>query len=62
LKLHVVQVLEGLHYLHVKCQIIHTDIKPENTLVCMDESLIIVIQSPLEAFFETICGAGAGGP
>jgi hypothetical protein len=23
-------VLEGLHYLHVKCQIIHTDIKPEN--------------------------------
>ena len=24
------QVLEGLHYLHTKCQIIHTDIKPEN--------------------------------
>ncbi len=26
------QVLEGLHYLHTKCKIIHTDIKPENVL------------------------------
>jgi serine/threonine protein kinase len=25
-------VLEGLHYLHTKCKIIHTDIKPENVL------------------------------
>ncbi len=40
LKLSVVQVPEGLHYLHVKCQIIHTDIKPENILVCVDESYI----------------------
>jgi len=31
------QVLEGLHYLHEKCKIIHTDIKPENVLVCVDE-------------------------
>uniref|UniRef100_A0A0R3RXJ0 non-specific serine/threonine protein kinase n=1 Tax=Elaeophora elaphi TaxID=1147741 RepID=A0A0R3RXJ0_9BILA len=29
------QVLEGLQYLHEKCQIIHTDIKPENVLVTM---------------------------
>ncbi|KAI1716658.1 protein kinase domain-containing protein [Ditylenchus destructor] len=29
------EVLEGLHYLHSKCQIIHTDIKPENVLVSM---------------------------
>uniref|UniRef100_A0A1I8AXF2 non-specific serine/threonine protein kinase n=1 Tax=Meloidogyne hapla TaxID=6305 RepID=A0A1I8AXF2_MELHA len=29
------QVLEGLHYLHEKCQIIHTDIKPENVLITM---------------------------
>ena len=33
-------MLEGLHYLHTKCQIIHTDIKPENVLVCVDEAHI----------------------
>lgn len=30
------QILEGLHYLHHKCHIIHTDIKPENILLVMD--------------------------
>jgi len=39
-KIMMKQVLEGLHYLHSKCQIIHTDIKPENVLVCVDESHI----------------------
>jgi len=34
------QVLEGLHYLHTKCKIIHTDIKPENVLLCVDEAHI----------------------
>ncbi|XP_039755473.1 SRSF protein kinase 2 [Pararge aegeria] len=34
------QVLEGLDYLHTKCKIIHTDIKPENVLVCVDEAYI----------------------
>lgn len=34
------QVLEGLDYLHNKCKIIHTDIKPENVLVCVDEIYI----------------------
>uniref|UniRef100_A0A8C5I970 non-specific serine/threonine protein kinase n=1 Tax=Junco hyemalis TaxID=40217 RepID=A0A8C5I970_JUNHY len=29
------QVLEGLDYLHTKCKIIHTDIKPENVLLCV---------------------------
>ncbi|CAG0922958.1 unnamed protein product [Notodromas monacha] len=32
------QVLEGLEYLHDKCKIIHTDIKPENVLVKVEES------------------------
>lgn len=34
------QVLEGLDYLHTKCKIIHTDIKPENVLICVDEPYI----------------------
>uniref|UniRef100_A0A182Q0C8 non-specific serine/threonine protein kinase n=1 Tax=Anopheles farauti TaxID=69004 RepID=A0A182Q0C8_9DIPT len=34
------QVLEGLDYLHTKCKIIHTDIKPENVLVCVNESYV----------------------
>lgn len=34
------QVLEGLDYLHTKCNIIHTDIKPENVLLCVDDSYI----------------------
>lgn len=34
------QVLEGLDYLHSKCRIIHTDIKPENVLVCVSEDHI----------------------
>nr|CAH0100965.1 unnamed protein product [Daphnia galeata] len=33
-------VLEGLDYLHTKCRIIHTDIKPENILICVDEPFI----------------------
>jgi len=34
------QVLQGLHYLHSKCKIIHTDIKPENILMCVDDEHI----------------------
>nr|XP_039263594.1 SRSF protein kinase 3-like isoform X1 [Styela clava] len=34
------QVLQGLDYLHSKCQIIHTDIKPENILLCVDEPYV----------------------
>lgn len=37
------QVLEGLDYLHTKCKIIHTDIKPENVLVCVDDKYIYKI-------------------
>ncbi|XP_022238262.1 SRSF protein kinase 3-like isoform X2 [Limulus polyphemus] len=34
------QVLEGLDYLHTKCKIIHTDIKPENILLAVDEPYV----------------------
>lgn len=34
------QVLEGLDYLHTCCKIIHTDIKPENVLLCVDENYV----------------------
>ncbi|XP_069489539.1 SRSF protein kinase 1 isoform X1 [Ambystoma mexicanum] len=34
------QVLQGLDYLHSKCQIIHTDIKPENILLCVNEQYV----------------------
>lgn len=30
------QVLMGLDYMHRECGIIHTDLKPENVLVCID--------------------------
>lgn len=36
----VLQVLQGLDYLHSKCRIIHTDIKPENILLCVNDQYI----------------------
>ncbi len=33
-------MLQGLDYLHDKCKIIHTDIKPENILLCVDSTHI----------------------
>jgi serine/threonine protein kinase len=34
------QILEGLNYLHTKCEIVHADIKPENILICVDQTYI----------------------
>ncbi|CAI2187707.1 7790_t:CDS:2, partial [Funneliformis geosporum] len=31
------QVLMGLDYMHRECGVIHTDLKPENVLVCIDD-------------------------
>lgn len=36
----LIQVLQGLDYLHSKCKIIHTDIKPENILMCVDDTFV----------------------
>ena len=57
-KIMMKQVLEGLHYLHTKCQIIHTDIKPENVreiIFCisvlkyfLDQVLICVDESHIK--------------
>jgi len=46
------QVLEGLHYLHTKCKIIHTDIKPENVLLCVDEAHIRKIAADATYFHK----------
>eukprot|EP00126_Sphaerothecum_destruens_P015561 Sdes_comp9580_c0_seq1m1059 len=34
------QILEGLHYLHCECEIIHTDIKPENVMFGMTPAMV----------------------
>jgi serine/threonine-protein kinase SRPK3 len=31
------QVLKGLDFLHRVCGVIHTDLKPENVMVCLSE-------------------------
>ncbi|TIC52716.1 kinase-like protein [Wallemia mellicola] len=41
------QVLLSLDYMHNKCGIIHTDIKPENVLICIDD-VEAVVRAELE--------------
>ncbi|KZO92415.1 kinase-like protein, partial [Calocera viscosa TUFC12733] len=41
------QILLGLDYMHRKCGVIHTDLKPENVLVCIDD-VEDVIRAELE--------------
>ena len=41
------QVLLGLDYIHSKCGIIHTDLKPENVLICIDD-VEAVVRAELE--------------
>lgn len=35
------QVLVGLDFLHRMCGVIHTDLKPENVLVCLTDKEIV---------------------
>ncbi|KAM9510744.1 SRSF protein kinase 3-like [Guaruba guarouba] len=50
------QVLEGLDYLHTKCNIIHTDIKPENVLLRVGEPFVRQLAA------EAARWARGGGP
>ncbi|XP_032997325.1 SRSF protein kinase 3-like isoform X1 [Lacerta agilis] len=50
------QVLQGLHFLHKECRIIHADIKPENILLCVAEGSLQTLLHKV-AFQEH--GAGA---
>uniref|UniRef100_A0A3Q3WJZ0 non-specific serine/threonine protein kinase n=1 Tax=Mola mola TaxID=94237 RepID=A0A3Q3WJZ0_MOLML len=57
------QVLQGLDYLHTTCKIIHTDIKPENILLKVDEVYVHKLaantelwQLPLSPAFSSTSG------
>ncbi|XP_044765761.1 SRSF protein kinase 3-like isoform X2 [Coccinella septempunctata] len=46
------QVLEGLVYLHDECNIIHTDIKPENILIKVKDSYVKKMVSTTKKFYD----------
>ncbi|KAL1923560.1 uncharacterized protein VTP21DRAFT_8540 [Calcarisporiella thermophila] len=52
------QVLLGLDYMHRECGIIHTDLKPENVLVCI-ENVETVLQAELESEDRRLCNGGS---
>ncbi|KAF2884397.1 hypothetical protein ILUMI_21776 [Ignelater luminosus] len=51
-KLIVKQILEGLNFLHTKCNIIHADLKLENILVCAEEPYFHSMASYVRQFNE----------
>ncbi|XP_070586594.1 SRSF protein kinase 3-like [Erythrolamprus reginae] len=55
------QILQGLHFLHKECRIIHTDIKPDNILLYVtEESLhnMVALQHSLGANHKPRAGDG----
>ncbi|XP_030426028.1 uncharacterized protein LOC115655084 isoform X7 [Gopherus evgoodei] len=48
------QVLAGLQFLHTNCQIIHTDIKPENILLQLDEESLQKLLHDTAAWSQSI--------
>jgi serine/threonine-protein kinase SRPK3 len=52
------QVLQGLDYLHKKCKIIHTDVKPENILIVMDNAA--AINQQIDEAITSLKGRGYG--
>ena len=62
------QVCEGLHYAHTKCNLIHTDLKPENVLLCLPPRDQQKLQALAERAYEigtaraaAVAAAEAGG-
>lgn len=53
------QLLQGLDYLHRKCRIIHTDIKPENILLEMSD-VFRTIDETLDMIQFPLVRGGAG--
>lgn len=45
-------MLEGLDYLHTKCKIIHTDIKPENILLTVSEETVKKLAYEATRYFK----------
>ncbi|XP_034442344.1 SRSF protein kinase 2-like isoform X1 [Hippoglossus hippoglossus] len=56
------QVLQGLDYLHTKCKIIHTDIKPENILLRVDEVYIQKLASNTKLWQLPVSSAISSSP
>ncbi|KAM3621175.1 uncharacterized protein V6R79_007382 [Siganus canaliculatus] len=54
------QVLQGLDYLHTKCKIIHTDIKPENILLGADEVYIQRLAANTKLWHSPVSSAFPG--
>ncbi|XP_077132396.1 SRSF protein kinase 3-like [Ranitomeya variabilis] len=56
------QVLQGLNFLHKKCRIIHTDIKPENILVCVKADNFQQYMAEAEVWnHNRTCGGNVNG-
>jgi serine/threonine protein kinase len=55
------QCLEALDYLHIQCKIIHTDIKPENILLCQSWEEIKVMGDAALAGRSRWPSSGSGG-
>ncbi len=54
------QTLEGLHYLHSECKIIHTDIKPENILLCLTPAELDTLAARAQVCFWVCFGGWVG--
>ena len=59
------QILEGLDYLHTRCRIIHTDMKPENVLITFEGQVKVVdfgIAKAADNLIKTQAGQIKGKP